>query len=132
MENITPRFHKVAKYVIIPGVHDPLRRSAVHRRGNVGKGDTGGPAPGRTGRQARYFGSWIRARNKDTKALDFYLKAGNEMMSSMLNAAAGTEIGYEWAAKTAKDNPWFARVVKSQQDSEEASEGTERWRTIRA
>ena len=79
------------------------------------------------------YDSWIKIGNEDAKALDFFKKAGNEIIELDVEVQRqARKIGVEWAAKTAKDNPWFARVLKSQQDFEKSWEGAERWRTIRA
>ena len=50
-----------------------------------------------------------------------------------LGALAGRKIGQDWADKVAKENkyPWFAKVLKSQQDFEVQWKGSEGWRKVK-
>ncbi len=46
---------------------------------------------------------------------------------------AARKIGLDWADKIAKENkyPWFAKMLKSQQDFEVQWKGAEGWRTVK-
>lgn len=133
-ENISPGFHKVAKYVIIPGVHQPVAPFELCI--NKETWAKVAPADQRLVEQVAKlvtFETWIRIGNEDAKALDFFKKAGNEIIE--LDPEVQREarkIGLAWANKTAQGNPWFAKVLKSQIDFEKEWEGAEKWRNIRA
>lgn len=132
-ENISPGFHKVAKYVIIPGVHQPCAPFELCI--NKETWAKVAPADQRLIEQVAKlvtYDSWIRVGVEDAKALDFYKKAGNEIIELDVEVQRqARKIGREWAAKTAQGNPWFAKVLQSQDEFEKAWEGAERWRTIR-
>lgn len=132
-ENISPGFHKVAKYVIIPGVHQPVAPFELVINKEVWAKMP--PADQRLVEQVAKlvtFETWIKVGNEDAKALEFFKKAGNEIIE--LDPEVQREarkIGLTWANKTAAGNPWFQKVLKSQLDFEKAWDGAERWRTIR-
>lgn len=133
-ENISTGFHKVAKYVIIPGVHQPTAPFEL-----VINKETWQKMPAADQQLVQLvarlvtFETWIKIGNEDAKALDFYRKAGNQIIE--LDAEVqrqARKIGLDWAEKTAATNPWFAKVLKSQLDFEKEWDGAERWRTIRS
>jgi len=132
-ENITPGFHKVAKYVIIPGVHQPTAPFELCINKEAWAKVT--PADQRLVEQVAKlvtYDSWVKVGVEDAKALDFYKKAGNEIIELDVEVQRqARKIGRDWAAKTAKDNPWFGKILKSQEDFEKSWDGAERWRTIR-
>jgi len=132
-ENISPGFYKVAKYVIYPGVHQPTAPFELC----VNKEVWGGLTPAdrllmEHVAQLVTFESWLRIGQEDAKALDFYRKAGNTIIELDPEVQfAARKIGLDWAAKTAKDNPWFGKVFKSQQDQEALWKGANTWRTVK-
>ena len=119
-ENISTGFHKIAKYVIIPGVHQPVAPFEVmfnkkawdsltdHDRSMIEQAA-----------KLVTFETWTRIGEEDAKALDFYRKEGNEIIeldpSVQIQAR---KIADAWADKVAADDPWFAKVLKSQRDFE--------------
>ena len=132
-ENITPGFHKVAKYVIIPGVHQPVAPFELC----INK-ETWGKVPPADQRLIELvaklvtFETWVKVGNEDVKALEFFRKAGNEIIELDVEVQRQTrKIGLEWAQKTAKGNDWFGKVLASQLEFEKAWGGAERWRTIK-
>jgi TRAP-type mannitol/chloroaromatic compound transport system substrate-binding protein len=132
-ENISPGFHKVAKYVIIPGVHQPTApfELCINKEAWAKMP----PADQRLVEQVAKlvtYDSWIKIGNEDAKALDFFKKAGNEIIELDVEVQReARKIGLAWAQKTAKDNPWFAKVLASQTAFEKEWDGAERWRTIK-
>src|SRR5687767_13662497 len=110
-ENISPGFWKVAKYLIIPGVHQPTAPFELCINKEAWAKVT--PADQRLVEQVAKlvtYDSWIKVGVEDAKALDFYRKAGNEIIELDIDVQRqARKIGREWAAKTAKDNAWFAR-----------------------
>ena len=132
-ENISTGFHKVARYVIIPGVHQPTAPFELVINKDVWQKM---PAADQQLVQliARLvtFESWIKVGNEDAKALEFYRKAGNQIIELDADVQKqARKIGLDWATKTAEKDPAFAKILKSQIDFEKEWEGAERWRTIR-
>jgi TRAP-type mannitol/chloroaromatic compound transport system substrate-binding protein len=134
-EDITPGFHKVAKYLSYPGVHQPtapfelcINKDAWNKL----------PPQDRnlveTVAKLVTFESWLRIGQEDAKALEFYKKAGNiitELDDDVQFAAR--DIGLKWADKTAGENkyPWFARVHKNQREFDALWKGAESWRKVK-
>jgi TRAP-type mannitol/chloroaromatic compound transport system substrate-binding protein len=132
-ENISTGFHKVAKYVIIPGVHQPTAPMEL----TINK-DVWAKMPAADQQLVQMvarlvtFESWIKVGAEDAKALDFYRKAGNEIIELDVDVQRqARKIGLEWAQKTAQKDAAFAKILKSQLDFEKEWEGAERWRNIR-
>jgi TRAP-type mannitol/chloroaromatic compound transport system substrate-binding protein len=132
-ENISPGFYKVAKYLIYPGVHQPTAPFELC----INKEVWGGLTPADRAlmdavAQLVTFESWLRIGQEDAKALDFYKKAGNVIIELDPEVQyAARKIGLDWAAKTAKDNAWFAKVFKSQQEFEQLWKGADHWRKVK-
>jgi TRAP-type mannitol/chloroaromatic compound transport system substrate-binding protein len=133
-ENISTGFHRVAKYVIIPGVHQPtapfelvVNPAAWNRLSDRDRQLVALAARTVT------FDTYLKVGNEDAKALDFYRKAGNEIIElSPETIQAARRIAREWAEEQAKANPWFARALKSQDEFEALWRGAEKYRTVPA
>jgi len=115
-ENKSTGFHKIAKYVIIPGIHQPTAPFEVvfnkKAWGKLSKRDQELVA---LAAKLVTFETWTRIGHEDAKALEFYKKAGNEII--VLDAAVqkkGKQLGLAWAKEQAKTNPWFDKVLKHQ------------------
>ena len=114
--NITPGFHKIAKYIIVPGIHQPLAFWEVQ----VNK-DVWAKIPERNKKlmamaaKLASFEGWMRTNFEDTKAFDVFRANGNEIIRLPPEAkAAAVQKSHEWAERKAKDNPFFAKVLASQ------------------
>jgi len=111
---------KVSKYVIVPGVHQPVAPFELQFNNEAWNA--------LSERDKRLVAlaaklvsleSWIRFGQEDAKSLEHYRQAGNEIL--VLDAAFQAEArraAREWATTQAQNNPWFARVWQSQQDFE--------------
>jgi len=132
-ENISAGFHKIAKYVIIPGVHQPVAPFEVmFNKDAWSKLSDRDKALIELAAKIVTFESWTRIGQEDAKALDFYKKQGNEIIE--LDEAVQVEtkkLAREWAATQAKDNEWFAKVWKSQQEFEELWKDAARYRNVK-
>ena len=108
-ENITPGFHKVAKYVIIPGVHQPVAPfELVINKEAWAKVNAADQRLVELVAKLVTFETWVKVGNEDAKALEFFRKAGNEIIELDVEVQRQTrKIGLEWARKTAQGNPWF-------------------------
>src|SRR5688572_20225151 len=133
-ENITPGFYKVAKYLIIPGVHQPTAPFELCINKDVwAKLSAEDRQLIELTAKLVTFETFTRIGNEDAKALEFFRKAGNEIIELDVEVQRQTrKIGLEWARKTSQGNPWFQKTLQSQLDFEKSWEGAERWRTIKA
>jgi TRAP-type mannitol/chloroaromatic compound transport system substrate-binding protein len=131
-ENKSSGFHKIAKYVIIPGIHQPTApfELVINKEAwaTLSKRDQELVA---LAAKIVTFESWTRIGHEDAKALDFYRKAGNEII--VLDAAVqkkGKQLGVAWGNEQAKSNPWFAKVLKSQLECEELWKDAAHYRNV--
>jgi len=134
-ENISMGFHKIAKYIIYPGVHQPTApfELCVNKEAWA-KLSASDKRLVETAAKLVTFESWLKIGQEDAKALEFYKKAGNTIIELDAEVQyAGRKIGLDWAEKTAKDasHPWFAKVFKSQKEFEVLWKGAEHWRTVK-
>ena len=132
-ENISPGFNKIAKYVIIPGVHQPVAPFEVmFNKAAWNKLSKRDQSLIETAAKLVTFETWTRIGNEDAKALDYYREAGNEIIE--LDKAVQVEVkklAREWAVEQGKDNPWFAKAWESQQEFEELWKDAARYRNVK-
>jgi len=132
-ENISPGFNKIAKYVIIPGVHQPVapfevmfNKDAWAKLSDRDKALVSAAAKSVT------FETWTRIGHEDAKALDYYRKAGNEIIELDESVQVETKkLARAWAANVAKDNEWFAKAWAAQQEFEELWKDAARYRNTK-
>jgi TRAP-type mannitol/chloroaromatic compound transport system substrate-binding protein len=119
-ENISPGFHKVAKYVVIPGVHQPVAPFELVINKDVwGKLSERDRKLVETAAKLVTFESWLRIGQEDARALEFFKKAGNEVIELDPEVQYKTrEIADAWADKTAGADPFFKKVLESQRSFE--------------
>ncbi|MDX5445559.1 MAG: TRAP transporter substrate-binding protein DctP [Zoogloeaceae bacterium] len=132
-ENISPGFSKVAKYLILPGVHQPTApfEMVINQRvwDKLSKADQ--DLIELTAKLVTYE-SWLKIGQEDAKALEFYRQQGNEVIDLDPEVQyLARRTGLEWAAKQAQTNEWFARVLKSQQEFEKLWADADRYRNVR-
>lgn len=121
-ENVSPGFYQIAKYVVIPGVHQPvgpfeliINDAAFEALSDHDKEMV------KLAAMLVTFESWMRLGNEDAKALEFYRENGNEIIvleDEVKDAAK--RLGMEWADRQAEGNEWFERVLASQREFESA------------
>ena len=112
--NLPSGFHKIAKYIIMPGLHQP---GAVFEC--VFNIDAWERISERDREILRLAGrlmildSWTRYPYRDIAALEEMRSAGNEIVildSEFIRAA--NKAADEWADKQAAENAWFKRVLE--------------------
>ncbi len=120
-ENVISGFHEIAKYVIVPGAHQPS--APFELTINKEKFDA---LPDHLKavleEAAEYttFESWVRIGRLDMGAMEKFKKNGNEIIFlSPETQKRAHELGKEWAAEKAKKNPWFKKVMESQDKFEQ-------------
>jgi len=133
-ENIPTGFHKVAKYVIIPGVHQPTAPfELVINKAAWGKLSPRDKALVELAAKQVTFETWTRIGHEDAKALEFFRKAGNEIIELDDKIQIETKkMALAWAEKQAKDNPWFDKVLKSQREFETLWKDAARYRNVKS
>ncbi|MEE2997872.1 MAG: TRAP transporter substrate-binding protein DctP [Pseudomonadota bacterium] len=118
--NIKLGFHKIAKYIIVPGIHSPS-----HMNEAVFSESTWKSLPKKIQEQITAAGLYagfrtaMKAGLDDIQAMETMSKGKNEWVS--LTAAAQQKIkdlGREWSfdqakKQSAKGNPWMAKVAGS-------------------
>jgi TRAP-type mannitol/chloroaromatic compound transport system substrate-binding protein len=131
-ENISPGFYKVAKYLVIPGVHQPT--APFELAINKAAWDRLAARDKRLVEQAAKlvtFESWTRIGQEDAKSLDLYRKAGNEIIELEPEVQYKVrEIADQWADEQAQKDPWFAKVLQSQRQFENMWTGADRYRKV--
>jgi len=115
-ENKSPGFHKVTKYVIIPGVHQPTApfELLINKKawGKLSKEDK------KLVEDAAFMttmNSWLTIGDEDAKALEFFKSKGNEIIELAAEVQyEGREAGVKWAEGVAKDNAYFKKILDHQ------------------
>lgn len=125
-ENVISGFHEVAKYVIVPGAHQPSAPFEVEI--NKEKWESL-PKDLQTiierAADLTTFESWIRIGRLDMGAMEKFRKTGNEIIFlSPETQTRAHELGKEWAKEIAKGNAWFKKVMESQDSFEQ------QWKTV--
>jgi TRAP-type mannitol/chloroaromatic compound transport system substrate-binding protein len=115
-ENQTSGFHKIAKYIIIPGIHQPTGPfEVVINKDAWAKISDRDKTMVELAAKIVTFESWTKIGHEDAKALDFYRKAGNEIIELDPDVQRqGKKLAIAWAQEQAKTNPWFDKVLKHQ------------------
>jgi len=115
-ENQSVGFHKIAKYVITPGIHQPTAPfELVINKKAWGKLSDRDKKLVALAAKTVTFESWTRIGHEDAKALEFYKKQGNEII--VLDASVqkkAKQLAISWAREQAKNNPWFDKILKHQ------------------
>ncbi len=134
-ENISMGFHKIAKYIIYPGVHQPTAPfELVLNKETWAKLSDADKKLVEVVARLVTVDFWLKVGQEDAKALEFYKKAGNTIIELAPEVQyAGRKIGLDWADKTAKSGkyPAFAKVFQSQKDMDALWKGAAAWRTVK-
>jgi TRAP-type mannitol/chloroaromatic compound transport system substrate-binding protein len=132
-ENITPGFYKVAKYLIIPGVHQPTAPFELCINKDVwAKLSDGDKKLIEITAKLVTFETFTRIGHEDAKALEFFRKSGNEIIELDPEVQfAARERGIAWANKTKVGNAWFQKVLDSQLEFEVLWKDAPRYRNVK-
>ena len=115
-ENITPGFDKVAKYVIIPGIHQPTAPfELVINKNSWGKLSKADQQIIKDAAFMTTMDSWLTIGHEDAKALEYYKSKGNEIIELAPEVQyAGREAGLKWARDVGKENAYFKKILDHQ------------------
>ena len=132
-ENISPGFHRVAKYLIIPGVHQPTAPfELVINKGVWDKLSDTDKQIIKDAAQFTTLNSWMTIGQEDAKALDFFRQQGNEVIELDPEVQyAARETGQKWADEQAAQSEWFKKVLQSQRDFEKLWADAPRYRNVK-
>ncbi|MEX0923941.1 MAG: TRAP transporter substrate-binding protein DctP [Rhodovibrionaceae bacterium] len=132
-ENISPGFHQVTKYVIIPGVHQPTAPfELVINKDAWASLSAEDQELVRDAAFQTTMNSWLTIGQEDAKALEFFREQGNEIIELDAEVQyAAREAGLAWADEKAAENEWFARVLESQKEFDELWAGANKYRNVK-
>lgn len=131
-ENVSPGFNKIAKYVVVPGVHQPTAPYELVI--NPEAWDALSEQDQHMLRLAAKLvtlESWMTIGDEDARALQYYRDNGNEVI--VLDDSVKRkvkDIAGAWADVQAEDNPWFARVLEAQRAYEQLWLEAESYREV--
>jgi TRAP-type mannitol/chloroaromatic compound transport system substrate-binding protein len=132
-ENISPGFYKVAKYLIIPGVHQPTAPfELVINKDAWAKLNDRDKKLVELAAKLVTFESWTRIGQEDAKSLDVYKKAGNEIIELTPEVQFKVrEIADKWADEQAAKDAWFKKVLESQRNFEKTWANADDYRKVK-
>ncbi|KAA3634241.1 MAG: C4-dicarboxylate ABC transporter substrate-binding protein [Proteobacteria bacterium] len=131
-ENISPGFHKIAKYVVIPGVHQPVApfELLINKDAYEALSDRDRQLVDLAAKLVT-FESWTRVGHEDAKALRFFREAGNEIIELDEDVqVAVKQQAIEWGKKQGEENEWFKKAYESQLAYEELWKDAKRYRNV--
>ena len=131
-ENITPGFHKIAKYVVIPGVHQPVApfEMIINKDAFAALSDRDRTLVELAAKIVT-FESWTKIGHEDAKALQFYRDAGNEIIELDESVQISVKkAAIEWGHKQGETNPWFKKAYESQLAYEVLWKDASRYRNV--
>jgi TRAP-type mannitol/chloroaromatic compound transport system substrate-binding protein len=112
--NLPSGFHKIAKYIIMPGVHQPgATMECVFNMGAWERISERDREMLRLAGKLMMLDSWTRYAYRDIAALEEMHLAGNEFVildSEFIRAA--NKAADEWADEQASKDVWFKRVLE--------------------
>ncbi|MGI9525253.1 MAG: TRAP transporter substrate-binding protein DctP [Hyphomicrobiaceae bacterium] len=128
--NESAGYEKIAKYIVVPGIHQPsaFHECLVNKKVWDGLSDRQKQLLKYAG-ERMVFNFWMEVGHKDAPAFENFKKAGNEIvdLDSGFKAKAKDAIA-EWAAKQGENNEWFAKVWEHQQNYAATWEDSNRYR----
>lgn len=131
-ENVSPGFYRVAKYVIVPGVHQPVAPFELVINPRVWEGFSERDRWAvEEAAKVTTIESWLRVGNEDIQAMEHFKENGNEIIELDLEVQEAVhKIANEWADGKSEDNEWFARVLEHQRDFMRSWQGAASFRTV--
>ncbi|GAB4227777.1 MAG: TRAP transporter substrate-binding protein [Kiloniellaceae bacterium] len=132
-ENITPGFHRITKYVVIPGIHQPTAPfELVINKDSWAELSEEDQQIVRDAAFMTTINSWLTIGQEDAKALAFFREQGNEIVELDPEVQyAAHAAGIKWAEGIAAENEWFKRVLDDQKSFAALWSGSNRYRTVK-
>lgn len=132
-ENRSTGFHKIAKYVIIPGIHQPTAPfEVVINKDAFAKLSDRDKKMVELAAKLVTIESWMKIGHEDAQALEFYKQQGNEIIELPAEVQKqGKALAVKWAEEQAAGNAWFKKVWDSQRAYEKLWEGASSYRNVK-
>jgi len=131
-ENISPGFHKIAKYVVIPGVHQPVAPfELVINKEAFASLSADDQKLIEEAAKLVTLESWLRIGHEDAKALEFFRSQGNEIIELSEDVQMNVKkAAIEWGKAQGNENPWFKKAYESQLAYENLWKDASRYRNV--
>ncbi|MBI6630887.1 TRAP transporter substrate-binding protein DctP [Pontibaca salina] len=131
-ENVAPGFYQIAKYIVVPGVHQPSAPyELVINTDSFAKLSEQDQALVKLAAKIVTMESWLKLGHEDAKALEFYRENGNEIIVLEDEVKRKVkEIAMEWGEEQAEGNDWFSRVFEAQRAYEMLWKDAESYREV--
>ena len=131
-ENKSAGFHKIAKYVVIPGVHQPV--APMELMFNKKAWDSLSADDQKLMEDAARlatFDSWTKVGHEDAKALEFYKSEGNEIIELAEDVQVSVKNeAVKWGKTQGETNDWFKKAYESQLAYETLWKDASRYRNV--
>jgi TRAP-type mannitol/chloroaromatic compound transport system substrate-binding protein len=114
--NLDMGLHKVAKYIILPGIHSTMAiQECVIRKDAWDKLDPRDQKLFETATRLMTAFTWIRLGHQDAETYQEWIKSGNEVINLDPSFIKEIEkVSIEWQNELAAADPWFKRILDSQ------------------
>ncbi|GAB5470589.1 MAG: TRAP transporter substrate-binding protein [Rhodospirillales bacterium] len=133
-ENQSSGFHKIAEYVMIPGVHQPMAMfELVVNPDAYAKLSDKDKALVDLAARSCTMDMWMKIGHEDAKALQFYKSEGNQIVEIEPEAQiAMRQAALEWAKAQYEDSAWFKKAYESQLEYEDAWKDASSYRNVQS
>lgn len=114
--NVAAGFHKIAKYVVVPGLHQPASTWEVaFSKATWNSLSPSDQALIEATAKLTTYETWTRLGHADASAFQEFIKNGNTIVELDDSVKAEVaRISTAWSEKQAEQNPWFKRIYESQ------------------
>ena len=115
-ENVSPGFHRITRFVVIPGSHQPTApfELLVNQRAWK-KLSARDQALVDLAAKLVTFESWLKLGQEDINAYHFFRSEGNEIVQLAPEVQHKIkQLGTAWARNKAEGNAWFKKVLDHQ------------------
>lgn len=131
-ENISPGFHKIARYVILPGVHQPVApfELVINKEAWLALSERDKRLVEEAAKLVT-FESWTKIGDEDAKAIQFFRDQGNEIifLDPEIQFAVKQQ-AIAWGKEQGKTNEWFRKAYESQLAYEGLWKDASRYRNV--
>lgn len=123
-------FHKIAKYIILPGVHQPAAaQECIFDKATWDKFDAHTKAMLEEAGKKTTIDSWMTINYQDSEALDKFKKEGVEVMRvDDSYIAAWKKATTQWEDKYAAEGGWFKKALDHKRSFEARWDGAKAYR----
>lgn len=131
-ENRNSGFHKIAKYLIIPGVHQPVApfELVINKAAWDALSESDQKLMEEAARLVT-FDSWTKIGHEDAQALEYYRSEGNEIVQLSEDVQVNVrKAAIAWGKAQGAENDWFKKAYESQLAYEDLWKDANRYRNV--